>query len=213
MTKIKICGLTNEADALLATSLGADFLGFIFVQESPRYVEPERVAQIVSAVREAQPENTPRIVGVFRDASVDYIRELVAAATLDYVQLHGNETDEEIQLLDMPVIKSFRVGDTLPDTTSAPSAEWHLFDSFDERRSGGTGRRFDWSLLAMYPRSKPFLLAGGIDADNVAAAISLVRPDAIDIASGVEGDEPGIKDPEKMRALFDRIRRTHEKLS
>ncbi|HEX9984735.1 MAG TPA: phosphoribosylanthranilate isomerase [Thermoanaerobaculia bacterium] len=206
MTKIKICGLTREEDALLAADLGADFLGFIFVQESPRYVEAEHVRSIADRVREQRGDGAPRMVGVFRDASVDYMRELAAVATLDYVQLHGNETDEEIELLGVPSIKSFRVGETLPDTTSVPTAEWLLFDSFDERRGGGTGRHFDWSLLAMYPRTKPFLLAGGIDAENVGAAISLVRPDAIDVASGVES-EPGVKDPERMRALFDRIRR------
>ncbi|MEA2488343.1 MAG: phosphoribosylanthranilate isomerase [Acidobacteriota bacterium] len=204
MTKIKICGLTRAEDAVLSASLGADFLGFIFVPTTPRFVEPEEAAEIIRAVR--QREKPPKIVGVFRDASNEYIREVAAVAGLDLVQLHGTESEEDISTLDLPTVKSFRVGDTLPDTTSVPSAEWLLFDTYDERRSGGTGRRFDWSLLAMYPRSKPFFLAGGLTPENVGAAVSLARPDAIDLASGVEA-EPGIKDHQKLRSLFERVRR------
>lgn len=204
MTKIKICGLTRLEDAVLAADLGADFLGFIFVPSSPRAVEPERVAEIVATLRGAG--HTARAVGVFSDASVDTIRAVADVAPLDLVQLHGTETEEDIVAIGLPAIKTIRVGDALPDTTSTPGAEWLLFDTLDERRGGGTGRRFDWSLLAMYERTKPFFLAGGLDPDNIGAAISLVRPDAIDVASGVES-EPGVKDHGKLRALFERVRR------
>jgi phosphoribosylanthranilate isomerase len=204
MTKIKICGLTRQEDALLAADLGADFLGFIFVPSTPRFIEPERAAAIAAPLRERA--TRPKLVGVFRDASPDYIREIASVVGLDMVQLHGTETDDDIRAIGIPAIKTFRVGDTLPDTTSHPGAEWFLFDTFEDRRSGGTGRRFDWSLLAMYPRTKPFFLAGGLAPDNIAAAISLVRPDAIDVASGVEA-EPGIKDREKLEQLFQRVRR------
>jgi phosphoribosylanthranilate isomerase len=204
MTRIKICGLTRTEDALAATELGADFLGFIFVPDTPRFIEPERAAQIIRTVR--QRPRAPRIVGVFRDASIASIRETAAVTGLDLVQLHGTETDDDIAALGIPAVKSFRVGDALPDTTAVPSAAWLLFDTWDERRAGGTGRRFDWSLLAMYPRTRPFFLAGGLAPDNIAAAISLVRPDAVDVSSGVEA-EPGIKDPEKLRGFFDRVRR------
>lgn len=205
MTRIKICGLTRPEDALLCADLGADFLGFVFVPSSSRFVEPERAAQIVAPLKER--ETRPRLVGVFRDASVDYIREIATVTGLDFVQLHGTETDEDIQALGLPAIKTFRVGETLPDPTAHPSAEWLLFDTFDDRRAGGTGRRFDWSLLAMYPRHKPFFLAGGLGPDNVGAAISLVRPDAIDVSSGVES-EPGVKDHGLVERLFERLRRT-----
>jgi phosphoribosylanthranilate isomerase len=87
-----------------------------------------------------------------------------------------------------------------------PSAQWLLFDTFDEHRAGGTGRSFDWSLLAVYPRQKPFFLAGGLAPDNIAAAISLVRPDGVDIGSGVEA-EPGIKDHAKLERLLERVKR------
>ena len=148
----------------------------------------------------------PRLVGVFRDAAPAFIQEIARTVPLDLVQLHGAETEEDIGALDVPAVKAFRVGDALPDTTSVPSAEWLLFDTYDERRAGGTGRRFDWSLLALYPRTKPFFLAGGLGPENVAAAISMARPDAIDVSSGVEV-EPGVKDPEKLRSLFERVRR------
>lgn len=203
MTKIKICGLTREQDAVYCLEKGADFLGFIFVPSSPRFIEPEKAAAITVKLREYV--KRPTLVGVFRDASPEYVREIAELTGIDTVQLHGSETDEQIQAIGLPAIKAFRVGAELPDTGGHPSAEWVLFDTFDERRVGGTGRHFDWSLLAKYPRNKPFFLAGGIRPDNVAAAISLVRPDAIDIASGVES-EPGIKDLAKLDELFERVK-------
>lgn len=206
MTKIKICGLTREDDALFCAEQGADFLGFIFVPSTPRFLEPERAATIAAKVRELG-EHRPKIVGVFRDASSDYIREIVNLVNLDLVQLQGSESNDQARELGLPVVKTLRVGETLPDTQCCPSAEWLLFDTYDERRAGGTGRRFEWSLLAQYERSKPFFLSGGLTPENVAAGISLVRPDAIDLASGVES-EPGVKDHDRVARLFERVRRS-----
>ena len=204
MTKIKICGITNEGDALYSAECGADFIGLIFVPGSPRYVEPEKAATIAERMRERG--SSSKIVGVFHDASGDYIREISNVVGLDLVQLHGSESDDDIRELGIPTIKTLHVGGTLPDTHVTPSAAWLLFDTYDERRAGGTGRRFDWSLLATYERSKPFFLSGGLTPDNVVAAISLVRPDAIDVASGVE-ESPGVKDHAKVARLFERVRR------
>ena len=204
MTKIKICGITGEEDALFCAGEGADFLGFIFVPSAPRFVEPEKAAAIAARVREA--EKHPKIVGVFRDASNDYIREIHALVQFDLVQLTGSESDADISDLGIPAVKVLRVAEALPHTHACPNAAWLLFDTYDERRAGGTGRRFDWSLLATYERSKPFFLSGGINAENVVAAISLVRPDAIDLSSGVEL-APGVKDHEKVARLFERVRR------
>ena len=201
MTKIKICGITNEADALFCTQAGADFLGFIFVPSSPRHIEPEKAGDIVKRLRETA--NAPKIVGVFQDASVESINKI---GFLDLVQLHGSESDDDIDALGVPAIKTLHVGETLPDTHATPNAAWLLFDTFDKQRSGGTGKRFDWSLLATYERSKPFFLSGGLTPDNVVAAVSMVRPDAIDVASGVEVS-PGIKDHDKVARLFERVRR------
>ena len=204
MTKIKICGITNEADALFCAEAGADFLGFIFVESSPRHIEPETAGAIAKRLRETP--NAPKIAGVFQDASTDYIREIHDVVSLDLAQLHGRESDDMIRGLGIPAIKTLHIGGSLPDTHLAPSAAWLLFDTFDELRGGGTGRRFDWSLLATYERSKPFFLSGGLTPDNVVAAVSMVRPDAIDVASGVEAS-PGVKDHEKVARLFERVRR------
>ena len=204
LTRIKICGLTRPEDAVFAAAQGADFLGLIFVESSPRHVQPEQAAEIVRAVRETGSQ--ARMVGVFRDASNEYIQEIAELAGLDLVQLHGSESEQDIAGLGLPVIRTLRVGDTLPDTHTTPTAAWLLFDTYDERKAGGTGRQFDWSLLTGYERSKPFFLSGGLTPENVVAAISMVRPDAIDLSSGVEV-EPGIKDHDRMARLFERVRR------
>jgi len=205
MTRIKICGVTREDDAIFCAECGADFLGFIFVPASPRYVEPEKAGAIAARLREGG--HAPKLVGVFQDASPDYIREISNVAGLDLVQLHGSESEDDITALGIPAIKTLHVGDLLPDTHAAPTAAWLLFDTYDPRRAGGTGKRFEWSLLATYDRSKPFFLSGGLNPDNVVAAISLVRPDAIDVASGVEVS-PGVKDHAKVARLFERVRRS-----
>jgi len=205
MTKIKICGITNEDDALFCAGCGADFLGFIFVPSSPRHIEPEKAGAIATRLRESG--HAPKFVGVFQDASPDYIREINNVAGLDLVQLHGTEGEDDIGALGIPAIKTLHVGAMIPDTHATPTAAWLLFDTYDERRAGGTGKRFEWSLLATYDRSKPFFLSGGLTPDNVVAAITLVRPDAIDVASGVEVS-PGVKDQAKVARLFERVRRS-----
>ncbi len=204
MTKIKICGITREDDAVRAAELGADFLGLIFVPASPRFIEPERAAAVAARVRDAG--HAPKFVGVFHDASADYMGEIASIVGLDLFQLHGGEDDDAIRALGTPAIRTLRVSGSLPDTRLTPSAAWLLFDTYDERRAGGTGRRFDWSLLATYERNKQFFLSGGLNPENVVAGITLVRPDAIDVSSGVESGEPGVKDHAKMTRLFERVR-------
>lgn len=190
-TQIKICGITRYEDAAYAAELGADYIGFIFVPSSPRYIEPERATEIMQRLR------GPKFVGVFRDASHSLIRSL----PVHYAQLHGDESDEDIAAIGIPTIKAYRVGDALPDTTAHPSAAWLMFDT-----GGGTGQTFDWSLLALYSRTKPFFLAGGLTPENVAAAVSLARPDAVDVSSGVES-APGVKDHHKLKTFIERVKR------
>jgi len=191
--KVKICGVTRVEDAVFATKCGADFLGMIFVASSPRCIDVERASEIASAVR-----GRTKVVGVFRDAPNENVREIAGQVGLDFVQLHGAESDDDIAAIGVATIKTV---DPNRGVKTFANAEWMLFDS-----SSGTGARFDWSLLAQYDRSKPFLLAGGITPENVALAISVVRPDAIDLASGVES-APGIKDHAKIEKLFERVRR------
>jgi phosphoribosylanthranilate isomerase len=196
MTRIKICGLTRRADAGLATDLGADFLGFIFVKESRRYVTPEHVRDLLECAKgPSRRFKAAFTVGVFRNASADEINAAADVADLDFVQIHGTPPEG----LTRPVIHAFTVRGAIPDTTT--SADYVLFDT-----GGGTGRTFDWTLLESWPRTTPFFLAGGLTPDNVADAIRIARPDAIDLSSGIES-APGIKDPEKMRTLFERVNR------
>ncbi|HYI07835.1 MAG TPA: phosphoribosylanthranilate isomerase [Thermoanaerobaculia bacterium] len=194
--QIKICGITRYEDAAFCADLGADYLGFIFVPSSPRYIEPEQAAAIMERVQ------GPKFVGVFRDAPAS---DIVNVKGLHYAQLHGTETDDDVRAAGLPAIKALRVGEVLPDTTAHPSAAWLMFDTYGVT-GGGTGRIFDWSLLALYPRTKPFFLAGGLTPDNVGAAISTVRPDAVDVSSGVES-APGVKDHAKIKTFFERVRR------
>jgi phosphoribosylanthranilate isomerase len=188
MTRIKICGLTREDDAELAVSLGAEYLGFIFVKESPRCVTPERVRSM----------NGAKKVGVFRDAPIDEIERIAEIAQLDLIQLHGSETEDDVRAMPLPVIKAFNVSNALPHASTG--AAYVMFDT-----GGGTGRTFDWTLLAQYDRTKPFFLAGGITPENVDDALR-ARPYAIDLASGVER-APGIKDHDKLKRLFERVKR------
>jgi phosphoribosylanthranilate isomerase len=204
MTLIKICGITREEDALFAAANGADFLGFIFVPESPRCVAPERAREIAESVRAAG--NPVRTVGVFRNAGVDEVRHIAAQSTVDMIQLHGLEDDVFIRNVDRPAIKTIHVGESMPDVSSHPAARWLLFDTLHDRLAGGTGQRFDWSLLTGVERSRPFFLSGGLTPGNVVAAVSLVRPAAIDVASGVES-APGIKDHRKLASLLESVRR------
>lgn len=196
MTKLKLCGITNPEDAILCSS--ADYLGLIFVPESPRYVTNERAREIVAALGNPR----PKIVGVFRDQPLELVQRAIAEVGLDLLQLHGSEPDDYLAKLGVSVIKTIRVGEEVPEVKTR--AAYLLFDTLDDRLAGGTGRRFNWELVA-HVREKPFFLAGGITAENAGVAISVARPYAIDVASGVES-APGKKDPDKVRALLERVR-------
>lgn len=203
MTRVKICGITRRQDALTAAAAGADFLGFIFVPESPRRVEPSEARRIGEAVRALAPAT--KLVGVFRNQKSEEVQRIADEADVDLVQLHGDEDDQAVRSSGRPVIKTLHVGETAPHTGAHPSAQWLLFDTFHDRLAGGTGRRFDWSLLTAYDRAKPFFLSGGITIENVVVAITLLRPDGIDLASGVES-APGVKDQSKIAEFFERVR-------
>ena len=146
MTKIKICGLRRKEDALLAASLGADFLGFIFAAESPRYLAPMFAAEVIETVRGRSIAS--KFVGVFRNEKPANVRAIARGVGLDFVQLQGSETEDDIREIGLPAIKALHVGLSVPDTNRHPGATWLLFDTRDPRLAGGTGRTFDWSLLA-----------------------------------------------------------------
>jgi len=203
-TRIKICGLTRTEDVLAAVRLGADALGFIFVQESPRRVNPETVAEII---RRISPLVTR--VGVFKDQDPEWIRGVVAQCGLHIVQLHGQESPEYCKSLGLEFIKAFRIRD---EASLKPLGAYHplalrkafLLDTFVPGQAGGTGKTFDWRLAQMASEFSPIILSGGINPENVGEAIARVRPFAVDVSSGVE-EAPGKKDPARIEAFMNRV--------
>ena len=199
MVRIKICGITNLEDALLAAELGADALGFIFYPKSPRKVAPETAREII-----AQLPPFVASVGVFVDEAAAVVQELAARVGLDWVQLHGQESPEYCRNLGRRVIKGFRIQDAeslRPLADYREAAQALLLDSYKQGQVGGTGTAFDWRLAR---EAKPYgriILAGGLTPENVAQAIAAARPQAVDAASGTEA-APGRKDPAKLRAFF-----------
>ncbi|RJR42101.1 MAG: phosphoribosylanthranilate isomerase [Deltaproteobacteria bacterium] len=199
MVRVKICGITNLEDAMLAAHLGADALGFIFYPPSPRSVEPEAAKNII-----AQLPPFVTTVGVFVDEDAAKVKELAAAVGLDWLQLHGKETPEYCRSLGRRVIKAFRIRDnnSLSEMkTYRGVAQAFLLDTYKKGQVGGTGETFNWDLALEAKKSGPIILAGGLTAENIAQAIVAVQPFAVDVASGVEA-APGRKDPGALRAFF-----------
>lgn len=196
---VKICGITNEEDALLATALDADALGFVFAP-SPRQVHPETVRDIVRRLpREIS------TVGVFRNESPKHIIEVVNRTGLHGVQLHGTEPASEVEWIRDRVrfvIQAFPAGDPALATARASKADVILVDS----PSPGSGKVFDWRLAEGAPPGVHLLIAGGLTPENVGEAIRTVRPWGVDVSTGVE-EKPGRKDPKKVREFVAEARR------
>lgn len=190
--RIKICGLTRAGDAVAAAALGADAIGLNFWPGSRRFVRPEAARAIVAAL---PPLVTA--VGVFVNQPEEEIRAVVAASGIQAIQLHGDEPPALAARLPLPVVKALPA-DRLDAAASFLSAGVRaLLVDTPTSGHGGSGRTFDWSLLAGLPPGVPFLLAGGLTPENVARAVRAVRPFAVDVASGVE-ESPGVKDPDRM---------------
>ena len=198
-TKIKLCGLSRDCDMEAVNVLKPDYIGFIFAPKSRRYVSPERAAKLKRAL-----DPGIRTVGVFVNEDPDRIAALVESGTIDLVQLHGAEDAKYIRMLRkkvgaVPVIQAFRIdgADDIRRAENSP-ADLVLLDS----GTGGTGTVFDWDLAARLER--PCFLAGGLDPENVAAAVARLRPYAVDVSSGIETG--GYKDREKMAAFVSAVR-------
>ncbi len=202
MVRVKVCGITNIQDATAAHLYGADALGFVFAK-SPRRVERETVRDIIRAL----PPFT-QLVGVFVNEVPEVVAETVRYCRLNCVQLHGDEPPDYCAGFDWPVVKAFRVG-TREDIERIRSYRGRvsalLLDTYQPGLAGGTGRTFDWSIAAEARDMGPLVLAGGLDPDNVRAAVQVVRPYAVDVSSGVEMS-PGLKDHEKMRLFIGRAK-------
>ena len=203
-TMVKICGLRRPEDALAANRLKPDLAGFILSPGFRRSIDPEQ-AQMLRRLLSSE----VRTVGVFVDAPFDEILQAAEGGWIDMIQLHGKEDEAYIrrlsELTDLPLIKAFRIrGKKDLEEAAASSAEWVLLDS-----GTGTGKCFDWDLLEsflqereedpLFPGGHPWLLAGGLSAENVRAAVRRFHPTAVDVSSKVETD--GFKDPAKMAAF------------
>jgi len=212
--KVKICGLTRAADAALAVELGADLLGINFWPQSPRAVDLERGAEVARAARAVVPRGAPPpvIVGVFVDQPPSFVGEAVAAAGLDLVQLHGDEEPSILARLPTGrVIKALRVADGFdaPAAAATWAAAWGLlFDASRPGLYGGTGATWPWRRVAALGDGRRVLVAGGVAPGRLPSLLQSAggwRPWGIDVCSGVERS-PGVKDPHKLRALFEEVR-------
>ncbi|TRO41280.1 phosphoribosylanthranilate isomerase [Pseudomonas sp. ALS1279] len=202
VVRSKICGITRIEDALAAVEAGADAIGLVFYGKSPRAVSIEQAAAILQAL---PPFVTS--VGLFVDMPRDELQQLLQRLPLDLLQFHGDESPADCEGHGRPYIKALRVRpgeDVAAAMAPYAGAQGILLDTFVEGVPGGTGASFDWSLVPE-DAAKPIILAGGLDADNVATAIRQVRPHAVDVSGGVEASK-GIKDAGKIRAFVRAVR-------
>ncbi len=209
MTKIKICGITNEEDAKAAIDLGVDFLGFNFYPQSPRFIAPGKAKEIVSTL-------SPGIakVGVFVNEKISTIERTFRDCSLDFLQLHGDESVvfcEELKdkIPDCPIIKVFRI-DNEQEMDSilkfAKITDYYLLDTYSADKFGGTGRTFSWNLaLQIKKMGRPIFLSGGLTPENVEEAVRKIEPFCVDVASGVESYS-GKKNLEKMKLFVEKVK-------
>jgi len=204
--RIKFCGITRSEDALAAAECGADAIGLIFAEGSPRQLDTATAAAIAAAV----PVFVSR-VALFRDASPERVREVIHSVAIELLQFHGEESPDYCAQFNRPWLKAVPMG-RLADSYAVrdylrlhSAAAGFVFDSHGGTSSGGSGRQFDWSRLAeLAPRC--LILAGGLGPENVRAAIEQVRPWAVDVSSGIES-APGMKDHAKMRVFANEVHR------
>ncbi|MBN2405903.1 MAG: phosphoribosylanthranilate isomerase [Coriobacteriia bacterium] len=206
-TRIKICGITNAADAAMAVCAGADALGFVLAPSS-REVTLEEAEKALVAV----PPMVAR-VGVFVDADRGFVSEAVSRLGLSAVQFHGDETPEDCAAAPVPAIKALKVGTNFASGMVEPfrgAAAAILLDTYSSQSSGGTGKAFDWHThVAALPGWASLIVAGGLTPVNVADAVRLFRPFAVDVSSGVE-ERPGHKDRTRIDAFVAAVRAADE---
>ncbi len=203
--KVKICGITNLEDARFVAGALVDFMGFIFYDKSPRYIEPAKAGAINNWIE------GPKKVGVFVNQPLSDVNQIAKETGLDYVQLHGNESVEYCELIEKPIIKVIHieeetVGYLLKHQIDEYSkvADFILFDTKIANLWGGTGTAFDWSVLTKLELDIPFFLSGGLSAENINQALETVQPYAVDVSSSLE-EKPGLKDFGKIEAFMENI--------
>lgn len=199
--RIKVCGITNLEDARLCVDAGADALGFIFVEGTPRYVTPDTVARIVAAL---PPFVTP--VGVFWDHAPGHVKAVAEQCGLGALQFHGDEAPEDLETYRQPLIKTLKVaGSADLDRMAGYRVAAFLLDSHARWSEGLARPVIPWDVAAEMARRHPVLLSAGLTPDNVGEAVRRVRPYGVDVNSGVEA-RPGRKDPERVARFVSRAR-------
>jgi phosphoribosylanthranilate isomerase len=206
-TSIKICGVRDARTAIVAIEYGADFVGLVFIERSPRHVAVDAAGDIATAVR----ETGAKAVGLFVDEPPDRVRDVAQRVGLDIVQLHGHEPPEVVQaVMDRGVFKVVR---SVPEVAQYPGVRAIMFDAprHGDELPGGTGRSFDWHALAQTDRTNwpPIIVAGGLTTENIGRAIHMLRPWAVDVSSGVESSR-GVKDHDLIKAFCDAVRKADE---
>ncbi|NGP76236.1 phosphoribosylanthranilate isomerase [Balneolaceae bacterium YR4-1] len=209
-TKVKICGLTSLEDARFVSGALAHYLGFIFYEESPRYITHAEAGAIINWIE------GPECVGVFVNQPLDDVNMIIRQTGIDLVQLHGNESPEYTAMVEKPVIKVIHV-EPSTDAEELKAAvepylshvEYLMFDTKLGDQWGGTGKTFDWSLVDEVSGGKPFFLSGGINEHNIRKACKEVQPYAVDLSSSLES-EPGVKDFDKVETFMEEMREIWE---
>jgi phosphoribosylanthranilate isomerase len=204
MPKIKVCGMTRQADALYAASLGVDAVGFVLAR-SPRRADPQIVREVVRSL-----PPFVNAVGVVVDMDFGLLRETAAFCRLHWVQLHGHESPAYCRALDLNTIKAIRVKDKeslLAMAAYKGCVDGFLLDTYVKGKPGGTGTSFDWSLVEEAKQYGPVILSGGLNAESIREAIHAARPYGVDVSSGVES-APGVKDREKLRRFVAEVSST-----
>ena len=203
--KVKICGITNLADARYAAALGVDFLGFIQDTDSKRFIEPGLAAEIIEWVA------GPETVGVFVNQDAAHINAVAKKAGFDWIQLHGNESVGLCSSVTLPIIKAFviRSSDTAESlrirmTPYSDVVRYFLLDAYDERMHGGTGKSIDRTIARELAQSFPVFLAGGLRPENIIESVRAVEPAGVDVSSGLE-ETVGKKDFAKLDAFIDAL--------
>ena len=198
MVKAKICGITNQDDAMKATYAGAWALGFVFYKKSPRFISPSRARKIID---ELPPFVTP--VGVFVNQNEGAVKQICRFTGITTLQFHGYEEPSYFKRLhDYKLIKAFQVDDMFNfEVVTKYKVDAYLFDTYQENTFGGTGKTFNWNLLKDKKFDKPVILSGGLTPDNVQEALGAFTPYAVDVSSGVE-KSPGIKDHQLVKSFL-----------
>jgi len=194
-TRVKICGITKKKDALFASNLGVDALGFVFYKDSPRYIDPIDAGKIISCLH-------PFVlrVGLFVNNDAAFVRDSIIKSKINFLQFHGDESEEYCNQFNLPYIKAISMKEDinlLECCNNYKSASALLLDTFSKKLKGGTGTVFDWKKI---PRklSLPLIIAGGLNSENIISLIKIVKPFCVDVSGGVESSK-GVKDEKKMK--------------